>query len=176
MDKAELKKLFMNMYAGKTSAWDSISKNFKRVDLDGKKATKRTAMSNPAFQRLIDANTKAVKSNQNKQEWNVKPKSIRMNGKTFGEVERQKHYEKIRDTGVVDSEAVENIRYDPAKKNLDVRFVNGEKEYRYPEVPQRVAQAFIASPSKGAFVQNVLGNYSDISHPEVQKKIAEERS
>lgn len=73
----------------------------------------------------------------------------------------------------VDSSAVESIQYDPKKKNLDVKFVNGTKEYRYPNVPKEVYHAFESAPSKGAFVNETLSKYSDITSPEVQKKIRE---
>ena len=175
MDKAELRKLFMNMYSGNTNAWGAISKRFKREDLQGKKKLKRESESFPSFSKLIQSNIKAVQSNQNKQDWNVsKPKSIRINQQTFGQMQRDAGgNRKANEVSQVDSSAVESIHYNPDKGNLDVRFVGNPKEYRYPSVPKKVVQAFLMSPSKGSYMNKVISKYADYSNPEVQKKIRE---
>ena len=176
MDKAELRKLFTNLYRGNTNAWGAISKRFKREDLQGKKKLKRESESFPAFGKLIQSNIKAVQSNQNKQDWNIsKPQSIRINQQTFGQMQKDKGgNRKANDVAQVDSSAVESIHYDPDKENLDVRFVGNPKEYRYPNVPKKVVQAFMMAPSKGSYMEKVISKYSDYNNPEVQKKIREE--
>lgn len=176
MDTAELRKLFMNMYSGNTNAWGTVSKRFKREDLQGKKKLKREAEGFPSFDKLIQSNIKAVKSNQNKKDWSInKPQSIRINQQTFGQMQREKGgNRKANEVSQVDSSAVESINYDQNKGNLDVRFVGNPKEYRYPSVPKKVVQAFMMSPSKGSFMNKVISKYADYSNPEVQKKIREE--
>lgn len=119
--------------------------------------------------KLIDKN-KSVKLN--------KPQSKRYdigNGAlTRNQFEKQDIDDKTQiEISDVDSSAVESIQYDPKNKNLDVKFVNSDKEYRYPDVPKEVYHAFESAPSKGAFVNTTLAKYSDISNPQVQKKIRE---
>ena len=180
MDKAELRKLFMNMYSGNTNAWGAISKRFKREDIQGKKKLKREAESFPSFSKLIQSNIKAVQSNQNKQDWNIsKPQSIRINQQTFGQMQRDAGgNRKANDVAQVDSSAVESIQAKPRgdgsdKKDVVVQFVGGGHPYMYPSVDKRVVQSFLMSPSKGAFVNKVLSRYSDVSDPHVQKFIRE---
>ena len=173
MDKAELRKLFMNMHSGNTNAWGAISKRFKREDLQGKKKLKRESESFPSFSKLIQSNIKAVQSNQNKKDWNVsKPQSIRINQQTFGQMQRDAGgNRKANEVAQVDSSAVDKINYDPETKDLNVTYAGNPKEYLYPEVPKRVVQAFLMSPSKGAFADKVISQYSDYSNPRVQEKI-----
>lgn len=175
MDRAELRKLFMNMYSGNTNAWGAISKRFKREDLQGKKKLKRESESFPAFDSLIKASEKTVKQNQNKQDWNVsKPQSIRINQKTFGQMEKLKGGNRTPETvRHVNSAAVDSINYNPETKDLTVVYTDSPKEYLYPEVPKRVVQAFMMAPSKGAFANKVISKYSDYSNPRVQEKIRE---
>ena len=175
MDKAELRKLFMNMYSGNTNAWGAISKRFKREDLQGKKKLKRESESFPAFSKLIQSNIKAVQSNQNKQDWNVsKPQSIRINQQTFGQMQRDTGgNRKANQVAQVNSSAVDKINYNPETKDLNVTYAGNPKEYLYPNVPKKVVQAFMMAPSKGAFANKVISQYSDYSNPRVQEKIRE---
>lgn len=170
MDRAELRKLFMNLYSGNTNAWGSISKCFKREDLQGKKKLKREAENFPSFSKLIQSNIKAVQSNQNKQDWNVsKPKSIRVNNQTFGQMQKDKGgNRKANEVAQVDSSAVDKINYNPETKDLNVTYAGSSKEYLYPDVPKKVVQAFLMSPSKGTFANKVISQYSDYSNPRVQ--------
>jgi hypothetical protein len=71
----------------------------------------------------------------------------------------------------VDSSAVDKINYNPETKDLTVVYVNEPKEYLYPNVPKKVVQAFMMSPSKGAFANKVISRYSDYSNPRVQAKM-----
>lgn len=175
MDRAELRKLFMNMYSGNTNAWGAISKRFKREDIQGKKKLKRESESFPAFGKLIQSNIKAVQSNQNKQDWNIsKPQSIRVNNQTFGQMQRDKGgNRKANQVAQVNSSAVDKINYNPETKDLNVTYAGSSKEYLYPDVPKKVVQAFMMSPSKGAFANKVISKYSDYSNPRVQQKIRE---
>jgi len=52
----------------------------------------------------------------------------------------------------VASEAIDTIRYEPARARLLVRFRSGEL-YAYREVPDEVHRAFLEAPSKGRFFQ-----------------------
>ena len=173
MDRAELRKLFMNMYSGNTNAWGAISKRFKREDLQGKKKLKRESESFPAFGKLIQSNIKAVQSNQNKQDWNIsKPQSIRVNNQTFGQMQKDAGgNRKANQVAQVNSTAVDKINYNPETKDLNVTYAGSPKEYLYPDVPKKVVQAFMMSPSKGAFANEVISRYSDYSNPRVQEKI-----
>ena len=173
MESGELKKLFYNMYASKPNAWNAISKRFAREDLSGKKREKREAMEFPAFDKLIRANQKAYETSKNKKEQIYNnPKSIRINDRTLGQVDKQKAtYEKPREVKFVDSEAVKDFKYDKNNKLLEVSFQGGDKSYAYPNVPQKVVDAFYAAPSKGTFVNQVISNYSDYNNPLVQKKM-----
>lgn len=165
----------MNMYSGNTNAWGAISKRFKREDLQGKKKLKRESESFPAFDSLIKVSERTVKQNQNKQDWNVsKPQSIRINQKTFGQMEKLKGgNRKANQVAQVDSSAVDKINYNPETKDLNVTYAGNPKEYLYPNVPKKVVQAFLMSPSKGAFANKVISRYSDYSNPRVQQKIRE---
>lgn len=173
MDKAELRKLFTNLYRGNTNAWGAISKRFKREDLQGKKKLKRESESFPAFGKLIQSNIKAVQSNQNKQDWNIsKPQSIRINQQTFGQMQKDKGgNRKANEVTSVNSSAVDKINYNPETKDLNVTYAGNPKEYLYPNVPKKVVQAFMMSPSKGAFANKVISQYSDYSNPRVQAKM-----
>ena len=73
----------------------------------------------------------------------------------------------------VDSSAVDKINYNPETKDLNVTYAGNPKEYLYPNVPKKVVQAFLMSPSKGAFANKVISRYSDYSNPRVQQKIRE---
>lgn len=56
----------------------------------------------------------------------------------------------------VESTAVDSYRYDPLTGDLNVKFVGGDKEYTYPNVPKSVVKDFGNAPSKGRFVHDVL--------------------
>ena len=51
---------------------------------------------------------------------------------------------------LVDSEAVAEIRYDPASSTMQVRFVDGDW-YTYFGVPPEVHRGFLAATSHGRF-------------------------
>ena len=51
------------------------------------------------------------------------------------------------------SEAIAEIRYDPARSTLFVRFVDGDW-YSYSDVPAAVHAAFVAAESHGRFFQD----------------------
>jgi len=57
---------------------------------------------------------------------------------------------------LVDSEAVAEIRYDPASSTMQVRFVDGDW-YTYFDVPPEVYRAFLAATSHGRFFTTTSG-------------------
>jgi hypothetical protein len=60
---------------------------------------------------------------------------------------------------LVDSEAIAEIRYDPDREILFVRFIGGGW-YRYFDVPASVQAAFVAAESHGRFFQeNIRDKY-----------------
>lgn len=56
---------------------------------------------------------------------------------------------------LVDSDAIAEIRYDPARTVLFVRFVEGAW-YSYFDVPPAVHSAFVAAESHGRFFQEKI--------------------
>jgi|KBSMisStaDraftv2_1062788.scaffolds.fasta_scaffold5365716_1 hypothetical protein len=50
----------------------------------------------------------------------------------------------------VDSSAIREIDYDPAREQLFVRFVSGAR-YVYQDVPAKVGKPFLAASSKGRY-------------------------
>lgn len=49
----------------------------------------------------------------------------------------------------VDSTAIQQVGYDPETKELQVKFVGGDKVYSYPNVPEEDIEQFLNAPSKG---------------------------
>ncbi|AIE83395.1 KTSC domain-containing protein [Fimbriimonas ginsengisoli] len=64
----------------------------------------------------------------------------------------------------VESSAIEAVGYDPVRRSLYLRFVNGGR-YVYYGVPQEVHKDFMAAPSKGQFfahhIRPVFTRYSE---------------
>lgn len=54
---------------------------------------------------------------------------------------------------LVESAAIRAIDYDPAARELRVRFTSGER-YLYRHVPPDTYQAFVTAESKGRFFQD----------------------
>jgi len=60
---------------------------------------------------------------------------------------------------LVDSDAIAEIRYDPKREMLFVRFVSGGR-YSYFDVPAAVHAAFVEAESHGRFFQeNIRDKY-----------------
>ncbi len=60
---------------------------------------------------------------------------------------------------LVDSSNIEAIGYDPAARELHVRFLHGDT-YAYHGVPEDVYDELMAAPSKGSYLNRVIkGNY-----------------
>ena len=57
----------------------------------------------------------------------------------------------------VASSAVQSFDYDPKTQDLNIKFVGGSKKYLYPNVPPEVVTEFMDSPSKGKYVNSVIG-------------------
>jgi lysyl-tRNA synthetase class 2 len=55
----------------------------------------------------------------------------------------------------VDSTAISEIDYDPARAKLLVRFTSGER-YVYVGVPAEVCRSFVEADSKGRFFQREI--------------------
>lgn len=179
MDKSSFQKLFKEMYQVNPDRWNELLTKAGKTTFSakGKKPYKinRQSMGSNAFRTLMNIDYSKFKDQGKKQQQEViRPKSVRINGMTLPQIRNQNNRNANAETSFVDSSAVESFRYDPEKKNLDIKFVGGNKEYRYPDVPRSVANGLYAAPSKGAYVNSVVSRYSDISNPEVQKKIKEE--
>jgi lysyl-tRNA synthetase class 2 len=57
------------------------------------------------------------------------------------------------------STAIRAIRYDPDRRRLVVRFIDGD-EYAYVGVPGEVHRSFVDAPSKGGFfASEIRGRY-----------------
>lgn len=165
------------MYQVNPNKWNELLTKAGKTTFSAKeKPSKinRQSMGSNAFQTLMKIDYSKFKDQGNKQQQEViRPKSVRINGMALPQVKNQNMRNANAETSFVDSSAVESFHYDPEKKNLDIKFVGGDKEYRYPDVPRNVANGLYAAPSKGAYVNSVVSRYSDISNPEVQKKIKE---
>ena len=65
----------------------------------------------------------------------------------------------------VNSSSIAEVGYDPATRTLEVLFHNGHI-YRYFAVPPSVYDAFMASDSKGKFLnENLKGLYQYVKVP-----------
>lgn len=178
MDKSSFQKLFKEMYQVNPDKWNELLAKAGKTTFSAKEKPNkinRQSMGSNAFQKLMNIDYSKFKDQGNKQQQEViRPKSVRINGMTLPQIRSQNNRNANAETSFVDSSAVESFRYDPEKKNLDIKFVGNPKEYRYPAVPRNVANGLYAAPSKGAYINQVVSRYSDISNPEVQKKIREE--
>jgi hypothetical protein len=76
------------------------------------------------------------------------------------ELDKSDTSEKKPITMSANSTCVKAYTYDPATENLYLQFVNGNKEYTYPNVPRDVIEDFGEAPSKGRFVHDVISGYS----------------
>lgn len=176
MNKSSFQKLFKEMYSVNPEKWNTLlTKAGKTVYSTKSKPKKidRQTMGSAAFDKLMHIDYKTFDSMNKKQNQEInKPKSIRVNNQTLGQLRKNNQRNaNAKNVEFVDSSAIESFKYDPEKKNLDIKFANGNKEYRYPKVPKNVADGLHAAPSKGAYVQKVVDGYSNINDPEVQKKI-----
>jgi len=55
----------------------------------------------------------------------------------------------------VSSSSIGSIGYDPDSQTLEVGFVKGTV-YQYPGVPQEVYEEFLASSSKGSYLNGMI--------------------
>lgn len=55
----------------------------------------------------------------------------------------------------VDSTSIVSVGYDPAVHVLEVEF-QGERVYRYRDVPEAVYRLLLRAPSKGEFVNRIV--------------------
>ena len=186
LDKSSFQKLFKEMYQINPAQWNTILEKSGKTNFSKKGTTTRgnprkidrQSIGSKAFDALMHADYRKFQDFGNKQDATVnRPKSIRVNNQTLGQMRNTNQRNANAETKYVDSEAVNNFNVKDnhdGTKDVTVVFQNGNgKGYLYPDVPANVANGFYAAPSKGAFVQNVLSNYSDISNPKVQAKIRE---
>lgn len=176
LDRSSFQKLAKELYRANPDTWNNIlTKSGKTVYSQGKDNNKkqtRQVFNSKAYGNLMKKYYDTFQKFGNKKDQHVqKPKSIRINNETITQNRAKNQRNTNAETSYVDSSAVESFRYDPAKKNLTIQFTSGPKEYLYPEVPQNVVNGLYAAPSKGIYVDRVISQYSDIKHPEVQKKI-----
>lgn len=169
------------MYQMNPAQWNTILEksgktNFSKKPKKQGSKIDRQSMASKAFESLMHADYRKFQDFGKKQDATVnRPKSIRVNNQTLGQMRNTNQRNSDAKTEYVDSEAVNNFNVKDnhdGTKDVTVVFQGGNgKGYLYPDVPANVANGFYAAPSKGAFVQNVLSNYSDISNPKVQQKI-----
>lgn len=176
LDRSSFQKLAKELYRANPDTWNNIlTKSGKTVYSQGKDNNKkqtRQVFNSKAYGNLMKKYYDTFQKFGSKKDQHVqKPKSIRINNETITQNRAKNQRNTNAETSYVDSSAVESFRYDPAKKNLTIQFTSGPKEYLYPEVPQNVVNGLYAAPSKGIYVDRVISQYSNIKHPEVQKKI-----
>lgn len=64
-------------------------------------------------------------------------------------------------TGVrISSTAIDNINYNPKKKDLIVQFKNNSKKYLFPKVPESVVKDWLKASSKGRFYNKHVKEFS----------------
>ena len=63
----------------------------------------------------------------------------------------------IRGKQKVISTAIENIEYDPNTRVAHIKFVNGKKNYAYPNVTKTAILNFLRSTSKGRYYSKNFG-------------------
>lgn len=56
----------------------------------------------------------------------------------------------------VPSTAVDEVKYDPKTKVCEVKFVSGNKWYKYENMSEQQFQSFMNASSKGRYVNNVM--------------------
>ena len=186
MDRSSFQKLFRELYTINPSLWtDILEKSGKTVYSKKGTATNgkprkvdRQSMTTKAFDSLMNIDYDKFDSLSRKSEAQVnKPKAIRVNGDTLGQLRKKEQKDEninAHDVSYVDSAAVDffNIKDNgDGTKDVTVKFTTGDTEYLYPDVPANVANGMYAAPSKGAYMNNVVSEYSDYSNPKVQAKI-----
>lgn len=182
MRQEEFRKLFKNLYTANPTKWNKVldaKKNYKGTkqsdNVYGKQ--NRQVISSDAFSKLLKINQNQFEKFGNKQDATVeRPKSIRINNETLTQNRSENQRNRNAETTFVDSTAVDSFNIknnNDGTKDVNIRFVGGNKEYLYPDVPNNVADGLYAAPSKGTYVGDVISRYSDYTNPKVQKKIRE---
>lgn len=182
MKQEEFRKLFKNLYTSNPDKWNRVLQAKKTYS--GSKQSEnvyskqnRQAMTSEAFGKLLKINQHQFDDFGKKQNATInKPKSVRINNETLGKNKRTNQRNANANLTIVDSSAVDSFNMknnNDGTKDVTIRFTSGDKEYLYPDVPTNVANGLYAAPSKGSYVQDVLGRYSDYSNPKVQAKIRE---
>ena len=185
MDRSSFQKLFKEMYTVNPSLWNSILEKSGKTVYSKKGTTTRgnprkvdrQSMSTKAFDSLMNIDYNKFKEFGKKQDAKVeRPKSIRVNGDTLGQLRRENQRNKnAQDVSYVDSSAVEAFEIlprDAKTKDVIINFKGGDHGYMYPSVPNNVANGLYAAPSKGSYVNQVIDRYSNINDPHVQEYIA----
>ena len=179
LDKSSFQKLFKEMYSINPAKWNSILEASGKTNFSKKAKPKkidRQTMGSQAFDKLMHIDYQKFQDFGKKQDAQVnKPKSIRVNNQTLGQLRKNNQRNSNANVEYVDSEAVNNFNVKDnhdGTKDVTVVFQGGNgKGYLYPDVPANVANGMYAAPSKGGYVYNVLSQYSDYSNPKVQQKI-----
>lgn len=177
MDNSSFKKLFKELYGQDPYKWNKLLQAHKTKYSETPRPTKqnRQAMTSEAFGKLLKINRHQFEDFGKKQNATVNtPKSVRINNETLGKNRRTNQRNKNANVTIVDSAAVDTFSMknnNDGTKDVTIKFTSGNKEYLYPDVPTNVANGLYAAPSKGGYVQGVLGRYSNYSNPKVQAKI-----
>lgn len=56
----------------------------------------------------------------------------------------------------IPSTAIDEVKYDPETRVCNVKYVDGDKWYRFEEMSPQQFQTFMKSSSKGRYVNNVM--------------------
>ena len=76
----------------------------------------------------------------------------------------------------VPSTAISRIRYNPKTKNLYIKFTSGNKEYLYPNVPEKEVQKYLVADSKGRYNYHKIRPKYAVSKEEALKIKQESRN
>lgn len=76
----------------------------------------------------------------------------------------------------VPSTAIKRIRYNPKTKNLYIKFTSGDKEYLYPNVPEKEVQKYLVADSKGRYNYHKIRPKYAVSKEEALKIKAESKN
>lgn len=76
----------------------------------------------------------------------------------------------------IPSTAIKRIRYNPKTKNLYIKFTSGDKEYLYPNVPEKEVQKYLVADSKGRYNYHKIRPKYAVSKEEALKIKAESKN
>lgn len=81
-------------------------------------------------------------------------------GNMVGSAEGQWDNTQPEHLNMIDSTAIQDLKYNPKTGDCDIRFRKGKKTYRYPDVPQDIIENMKGTPSKGRYFNYYIKPYS----------------